>query len=535
MSFFRKLAAAALLAAAPVAFALPAAAETVLHRGNGAEPKALDPHKITGQWENNIVGDMMLGLMTEDAEGKPIYGAATSYETSEDGLTWTWRLREGAVWSDGTPVTAHDFVYALRRINDPKTAAEYASVTNVLKNATKVQTGELPVDQLGVRAVDDMTLEMTLEHPAAYMPALVTHPTFFPVPRHVIEQTGDAWTQPGSYVSNGAYVLKEWRLNDAVEIVKSPTFYDAENVKIDRVVYYGSEDTAANVRRFRAGELDTMTPIPGDQVEQLREDLPEEVRIAPFILTQYISFNLTRKPFDDVRVRTALSMAIDRAAIVDTILKRGERVAYSLVPDVLEGYGHEPQAAFKGQGMPERIEAAKALLAEAGFGPGNPLSFQFSHAQSADAKRIAAALQDMWKQIGVEATLAGTETKVMYDNLRVQNYDVSQSGWIADFPDAKNYLFLAETRSGQMNYTKYSNPEFDALVLASDNEKDAAKRMELLQQAEQILLDDLPMTPMYFGVSSALVRTYVTGYVDNPVNIHRSRWMAVDGERYPLN
>lgn len=527
----RSLAALAVAAA----LAMPAFAEQVLYRGNGAEPAALDPHKVTGQWEMNIVGDMLMGLMTEDAAGNPVAGAAESYTVSEDGLVWTWKLRGDAVWSDGEPVTAHDFVFALRRINDPATAAQYASITHVLKNARAINEGKMPKEELGVRAADDVTLEMTLEHPAPYMPSLVTHPTFFPVPEHVVEAVGEQWTQPGNLVSNGPFILQDWRTNDAVELIKNPLFFDASNVSLDRVVFYSSEDATANVKRFLAGEIDLASTIPAGQIEDLKAQYPEDVRVAPWILTFYVAFNFTRPPFDDLRVRKALSLLVDRTTIADTLLGRGERPAYSLVPDVLDGYGHGPQLAYKGLDLAARQEEAKKLLAEAGFGPDKPLTFKFAHSQNPDVKRVAAALQEMWKAGGVAASLEAMETKTMYDNLRVQNFDVSWAGWIADFKDAKNYLYLAETRSGEMNYTKYSNPKFDELVIQSDNEKDAAKRGELLQQAEQILLDDHAMAPLYFGVSTALVRSYVTGYIDNPLNVHRSRWIAVAGERTPLN
>jgi oligopeptide transport system substrate-binding protein len=529
--FLRPLAAAVFAAT----LALPAAAESVLYRGNGAEPAALDPHKVTGQWESNIVGDMLMGLMTEDADGNPIPGAAESYTVSEDGLVWTWKLREGAVWSDGEPVTAHDFVFALRRINDPATAAQYASITHVLKNARAINEGRSPKEELGVRAVDDLTLEMTLEHPAPYMPSLVTHNTFFPIAEHVVEAVGDKWTQPGNFASNGPFILQDWRTNDAVELIKNPLFFDAASVALDRVVFFSSEDATANVKRFQAGEIDLASTIPSGQIEDLRAQIPDEVRVAPWIVTFYIAFNFTRPPFDDQRVRMALSMLVDRTSIANTLLGRGERLAYALVPDVLGGYGHVPQLAYKDMTLTQRHETAKALLADAGFGPDKPLTFKFAHSQNPDVKRVSAALQEMWKAGGVIASLEAMETKTMYDNLRVQNFDVSWAGWIADFKDAKNYLYLAETRSGEMNYTKYSNPAFDELVIASDNEKDEAKRGDLLQQAEQILLDDHAMAPLYFGVSTALVRTYVTGYNDNPLNIHRSRWIAVTGERTPLN
>ncbi len=535
-NWLRGLAAAAIALGSwgAVAPGLANAAEPiVLHRGNGAEPDSLDPHKATGSWENNIVGDMLIGLMTDDAMARPVPGAAVSYETSADGLVWTFKLREGMVWSDGVPVTADDFVFALQRINSSATNAQYASLTHVVKNAAAALRGDVPVTDIGIRAIDPMTVEITLEHPAPYLTELLTHYTFFPVPKHVVERVGDDWVKPGNYVSNGPYVLKEWQPNSYVHVVRNPTFYDNANVQIDEVYYYSSEDQVASLKRFRAGEFDLNAGIPSQQIDFIRAELGDYLRIAEYVTVNYIVFNLTRPTFQDARVRTAISMLIDRETITDRILKAGETPAYSIVPASIPNYPVKARLAWAEMPMAERIERAKALLAEAGFGPGNPLRFEFSHPSSTDAKRIATALQQMWRAGGVEVELIPGEVRVTYNNLRSQNYDVGWAGWIADFPDAKNFLYLAESRSGEMNYSKYDSVAFNDLVIASDNEADAAKRGELLRQAEQQLLDDAPMAPVLFSVSRNLVNSYVKGFEDNLTNIHRTRFMRIEGPRTP--
>jgi oligopeptide transport system substrate-binding protein len=519
------IAAAALLLAAAPAFADP----VILKRGNGAEPDTLDPQKATGQWENNIIGDMMMGLMTEDPDGHPVYGMAESYETSEDGKTWTFKLRSDAVWSDGVPVTADDFVFALQRLNSPETMSQYASMSqDVILNALEVLKGEVPPEQIGARAIDAKTLELKLRHPAPYLPSLLMHYSFYPVPKHAVEKFGSDWTKPGNYVSNGAFTLADWRPNEFVLAKKNPKFFDAANVKIDEVYYFAQEDQIANVKRFRAGEFDICQGIPGQLLDELRRSMPESVRIAPYIANWYITFNLTRDPWKDARIRTALGMAIDREQITDRILRGGETPAYTFVQPNVPNYPHTAKLKYADMPMPERLAEARRLLAEAGYGPDNPLTFEFLHMQSTDSKRIAAALQAMWGAVGVKMSPAGSETKIVYANLRTQNFQVALAGWIADFPDASSYLYLAKTAAEDMNYSKYSNAEYDQLNNDGDDEVDATRRGEILSQAEQIMLDDAPMVPIYNAVTRNLVQPYVSGWGDALTNNHRTRWMSID-------
>lgn len=528
-----KIKALAAALAACLALAAPAAEAAdpvVLYRGNGAEPDTLDPQKATGQWENNILGDMFMGLMTEDSKGEPLYGMAESYTVSDDGLVWTFKLRPGIVWSDGVPVTAGDFVFAYQRINSAATSSQYASLTHVIKNAAGVLAGTIPPDQIGARAIDDATLELTLEHPASYLPQLLMHYALYPVPKHAIEKFGDDWVKPGNYVSNGAYTLAEWRPNEFVRVVKNPKFFDAANVKIDEVVYYSQEDQLANVKRFRAGETDISQGIPGQQIDELRRSMPDKVRIAPYIANWYITFNLTEDPWKDQRIRTALGLAINREELTGKILRAGETPAYTFVQPNIPNYPHEAKLFYADMPMDQRLALARKLLAEAGYGPDNPLTFEFLHMQSTDSKRIGIALQGFWAQIGVKMTPAGSETKTVYANLRNQNFQVALAGWIADYPDASNYLYLAETSSEEMNYSKYSNAAFDQLNNDADNEPDPVKRGEMLNRAEQMMLDDAPMVPIYNAVSRNLVAPYVKGWDDALTNNHRTRWISIDVE-----
>ncbi len=505
----------------------------VLHRGNGAEPSSLDPHKAAGTWENNIIGDLFLGLYTEAPDGSPILGAAEAHEISEDGLTHTFTIREGLVWSDGEPVTAFDFEFSLKRIINPETAARYASLLYPIENAADINGGINPnLDELGVRAVDARTFEITLNRPAAFLPWLLTHYTTFALPQHVIERYGDAWTRPENMVTNGAYTLAEWTPNDHITTVANPLFYDAANVAIDQVIFYPTDDESAALRRFRAGELDMNTGFPSQQYEWLQKNMPEEMHVADYIGTSYLSINTERPPFDDVRIRQALALAIDRDIIAYQILKTGETPAYTLVPPLIPNYT-PPQAFFADWDRNRRITEAKRLMREVGYSPENRLRFEYRYRESVDNRRIAVAIGRFWRKIYVDVDLINTEPAVHYRDLEVGNYSVGDAGWIADYPDAENYLFLLDSSSGLLNYGNYANAEYDALLALAQETVDATDRATILAQAEAIIMDEMPLIPIIYLVSRSLVGQQVVGYVDNPVHIHRTRWMSIDESRRP--
>lgn len=525
-----RLAFIAALAFAPIGAS--AADKVVMHRSNGAEPDSLDPHKSSGTWENNIIGDMILGLMTENAKGETIYGAAESHKMSADGRVYTFQIRKDMTWSDGVPVTADDFVFALERILDPKTAAQYASILYPIKNAAAINQGRLPPVNIGARAIDAKTLEVTLENPTPYFLELLTHYTAFPVPKHKVAQLGDDWVKAGNYVSNGAYMLADWVPNSQVRLVRNPKFYDAANVKIDEVVFYPISDSSIALKRFRAGELHATNDFPTREYQKLKsggypEIKPSEVRVAPYTATSYIQFNTTKAPFNDARVRRALSLALDRETITDKVLGTGQVPAYALVPPGMANYGQGPELDFKGKPFAERQAEAKALLAEAGFTAANPLKFQYRYRENLDNRRIAIAVAAMWKEIGVSAELFNAETKVHYNALRTQDFEVADAGWVADYNDAENYLFLLQSTSGQMNYGKYANPAYDALMAKAAATTNLEARAAILRDAERIILGEQPLVPLFFSVSRSLVRSNVEGWEDNLLNWHRTRFMRI--------
>ncbi|HVY04063.1 MAG TPA: peptide ABC transporter substrate-binding protein [Caulobacterales bacterium] len=502
----------------------------ILDIANGAEPASLDPHKANGTWEANIIGDMFVGLTTEDPWGRVTPGMATNWETSDDGLTWTFFLRD-ALWSDGEPVTAYDFEYAFRHIMDPKNLAEYASLLYVIHNGEAVNDGKLPPEALGVRAIDEKTLEIKLEYPAPYLPQLLMHQTTFPIPKHVVEKWGDEWIKPAHIEVNGPYKLVKWWSNYIIELKKNPLFYDARNVCLNQLYFYPTTDSDAVVRAFKNREYGWATRFPGSKYDILKKEMPKEVRAAPTLLTQYLSFNMTKKPFDDPRVRLALSEAIDREFIVRNINKSGYQPGYQFVPPGMPHYDNSAHLKFRGEPLAERRADAKRLLEEAGFGPNRHLSFEYSFRSGGDGPKIAVALQGDWREIApwVDVQLVPTETQIHYANLRVKKFDIGDGGWQGDYADPQNFLYLLQSNAGAQNYPGYSNPQYDALMEQANHELDPDARGLLMSRAEQIMLDDNPIVPLSIGASQNLVDSRITGYEDNISDVHRARWMCFAG------
>ncbi len=529
----RVLLTALLAAAAMLSVAIPAEAEKILRRGNLAEPYSLDPQRATGTPENNIIGDLIMGLYTEAADAKPILGAAESVKTSDDGLTWTFKIRDHT-WSDGTLVTADDFVFSLRREMNPATAAQYANVLYPIKNAEKVNKGTLPLDQLGVHAPDPQTLIIELENPAPFLPELLTHYTAFPLPQHVVEKYASDWTKPGNMISNGPYVLAEWRPHDHVKLVKNPKFWDAANVKIDEVYFYPTDNDEAALKRFRTDELDTQEQWPLNEHKWLQQHIPNEARSYTALNVTFTSFNVNRKPLDDVRVRRALAEAVDRQAIERDVYGHVYGVeALSILPPGTANVDQSAQVLWVGMTMEQRKADAKKLLAAAGFGPGHPLHLTYDYVQNPDVKRAAVAMQAMWKDVGADIELAATEFKVHYKLLETHNYDLAQTAWVFDYNDAKNMLFLFVSSTVEMNYPGYKNPVFDKLMARADSEKDVATRGKLLGQAAGVIMNDVPFAPNFYPYLRPLVKSYVLNWVNNPRDINRTRWLDMESKPGP--
>jgi len=508
----------AALAALLLLLATPSLAAE-LRRGNGGEPDSLDPAFAGTQWEDNIVGDLMVGLTTLDAGARPIPGMAESWDISKDGLSWSFHLRR-AQWSDGAPVTAGDFVFAFRRLADPATRSRYAANLWILKNGAAVSAGKLPSASLGVAAPKPGLLVLTLEHPAPYLPELLAHITASPVPRQAAKS---GWARPGTYVGNGPYLLKEWVPNDHITLAKNPRFFDAAHVGFETVTYYPTTDSAAAVKRFRAGELDLQSPVAASEIAWLKANLPGALKVTSSLAVSYVAINLER--LKDARVRRALNLAIDREAITQKVLKLGEPAAYAIVPPGTANYPGQAGFDFRNRPFPARLAEAQSLMRQAGYGPANRLMLVYATTTSSDNRRMAAVLQAMLGQIYVNLTIRAADVPNHFRSLRAHDYDLGIANWYADFNDASNFLDLLREHAGN-NYAGYRNPAFDRLMDQTNAEPDAARRGALLARAEQIALADYPWIPLRFPAQTDLVAPGLKGWVANARDLHRSRWLA---------
>jgi len=511
-------------------FSLSAAtAQMVYNRGSGGDPETLDSQKTSTVVESDILLDLYEGLVTYDAKAQIVPGVAESWSANDDGTVYTFKLRPNAKWSNGDPVKAQDFVFSFRRLMNPETGAKYANILYTLKNGEKVNKGQAKVEELGVKAIDDRTLEITLEQPAPYFIAQLAHQTGLPVHPASVEKFGKDFVKPENMVSNGAFMLKSFTPNDKIVMVKNPSYREAASVKIDQVNVIPAEDRSAALRRFQAGELHTYTDVPTDQIKFIKETLKDQFKVAPYLGTYYFAVNTKKPPFDDVRVRQALSMVIDRDFLADDIWGGTMIPAYSFIPPGIGNYGEPATASWKDLSPIEREDKAKALLKAAGYGPGGKkLTVEIRYNTSENHKNTSVALANMWKPLNVEVKLVNTDLKTHYALLRDKgDYDVARAGWIADYSDPQNFLFLAESDNKGLNYASYSNPEFDALMKKAAATKDLAARAKVLKEAEAIFMRDEPYLSLLFYGSKNLVSNKVSGWESNTLDRHLSRFLSI--------
>lgn len=519
MQGFRRILATAVLAAClGIASTATGLAQIVFHRGNDGDPETLDAHKTSTVSEAHLLRDLSEGLVIHNMKGEVVPGAAESWTTSPDGRTYSFTLRDNARWSNGDPVTAADFVFSLRRMINPETGAKYANILYPILNAEKINKGtaESKLEDLGVRAPDARTVEITLERPTPYFLELLTHQTGLPVHPASVARYGKDFVKPENWVSNGAYVLKEFVPNSHIRLDRNKAFHDTAKVAIDTVIYYPSSDLAAAARRFQAGELHLTTDIPADQIKQLREKLGDQVRVAPYLGTYFLIINTAKPPFDDQRVRRALSLVIDREFIADEIWAGTMLPAYGAIPPHIGNYGERAEADFKATSPLDREDEAKRLLAAAGFGPGTPLKVQLRYNTTDNNRRTMIAVAEQWKAIGVETSFINTDGKTHFAFLRDGgDFDIARYGWIGDYSDPHNFLFLFLSDNTGFNSGKYNNPTFDALVKLGENETDLAKRAAILREADAIISADIPWIPLMYYSTKNLVSPKLVGFEQN--------------------
>lgn len=488
-----------------------------LVRGNGTEPESLDPQKVSGVPESNVIRDLLEGLVNQDSKGNLVPGAAKSWETA-DNKTWIFHLREDAKWSNGDPVTADDFVYTWRRLADPKTASPYASYIKMttMANAEDIIAGKKPSDTLGVEAVDTHTLKVTLDKPVSYFASMLVHTSMKPVNQKVVEKFGDDWTKVDNYVSNGAYKLDKWVVNERIVLTRNDNYWDNKDTVINKVTYLPIENQVAGMNRFLAGELDITYEMPNEHFKRLEKEYPQDVKVTPYLCSYYYEFNTKRKPFDDANVRKALSYAIDRDVLAKFIVGKGETPAYNFTPLATNGLEVE-MPEYSKLDQKQRLAKAKELLKAAGYDQNNPLQFNLLYNTSENHKKIAVAISSMWKKgLGVKAVLENQEWKSYLDSKRQGNFDVSRAGWCGDYNEASTFLAIMHSGHSQ-NYPKYSSVAYDKAIDDAILAKSDAQRAADYKQAEAQLAEDMPIMPIYHYVNARLVNPQLGGYpMENP-------------------
>lgn len=485
-----------------------------LVRNNGSEPQSLDPHKIEGVPESALARDLFEGITIVGPDGEILPGSATSWE-NKDFTVWTFKIREDAKWSDGSPVTAQDFVYSWQRLADPNTASPYESYLQYahIVNIDDIIAGKKKPSELGVKAIDDHTLEVTLSEAVPYLPKLIAHSSMSPVNQKVIEKFGEKWTQPANFVGNGAYNLKNWTVNERIELERSPTYWDNKKTVIDKVTYLPISSEVTDVNRYRAGEIDmTYSNLPIELFQKLKKEIPDELRISPYLCTYYYEINNEKAPFNDPRVREALKLSMDRDIITYKVKNQGDIPAYGFTPPFTDGIKETKPEWFTALSQEQRNEKARQLLEEAGYNKSNPLKFKLLYNTSDLHKKVAIAASSLWKKnLGAEVSLENQEWKTFLDTRHQGSYDVARAGWCADYNEPSSFLNMMLSNSSN-NTVHYKNPQFDALMKESLRVKTDDERAAIYQKAEEALDKDSAIVPLYYYVNTRLVKPYVGGY-----------------------
>jgi oligopeptide transport system substrate-binding protein len=503
----------------------------ILHFGNGSEPQGLDPHVVTGVPENKLIRALFEGLAVKNPYTlEPEPGVAKSWEFSEDGRIITFHINPAARWSNGDPMSAHDYVWSWRRALNPVMGNLYAYMLFPVKNAEAYATGKLEdVSELGVKALDDLTLQVTLTEPTPYFIQLMDHYSTFAVHRPTLEKFGKAtdrftkWTRVENIVSNGAFKLTEWLLNRRISMAKSETYWDAQNVSLNGVVFYPTENIVSEERMFRAGQLHYTQSIPLEKIPVYETMKNSPYVQAPYLGTYFYLINTNVPPVDDVRVRRALSMAVDREKLSATVMQKSVYPAYSITPPGTLGY--QPPKLFSYD-----VDKAKQLLADAGYpnGEGWP-GLEITYNTSESHRKVAVALQQMWKNsLNIDITIANQEWKVYLDSVSQMNFQVARRGWIGDYVDPNNFLDLYLSAGGNNN-TGYADPHFDELISKlAPQAKTKEERFARFYEAETMLMEEMPIIPVYTYTSKHLVHPSVKGLPSNLMDSLNLKYVSLE-------
>ena len=499
-----------------------------LERGLPTDPESLDHHKARSTQAAEVLRDIGEGLTGYSATGELVPAAAERWDVSEDGLTYTFHLRDELRWSNGEPLTAQDFVVGMRRLVTPATAAVYAEMLIDIENAAGIISGDIPASMLGVEAPDERTLVLRLVQPTPYLLGLLSHPSTFPIHAASVEAHGDSFARPGKLVSNGAYRLDAWVPGSIISLKRNEHYWNNAGTAIDAVNYHVLVQDRSELNRYRAGELHITSTVPADSFAQLREDFAGQLHVAPYLGVYYYGLNLTKEPFrDNLALREALSMAIDREELTSSVLGRGETPAYSWVPPGVNNY-EAAQVGFVALDKEEREQLARVRYKEAGYGEDKPLKIEVRYNTGDLHRKIAVAVQSMWSEVlGAEVTLVNEEFQVLLSNMReAEVTQVFRASWMGDYNDAHTFLSILQGGS-PANMPRYASEQYDDLMDRAASHVDPERRRLYLEEAERVMLADHPVIPLYFYVSKHLVRPEVGGWGDNVLDYHYSQHLSL--------
>ncbi|MDA3919651.1 MAG: peptide ABC transporter substrate-binding protein [Salinisphaera sp.] len=496
----------------------------VLRKGNGSEPGTLDPHQASGVPAAGILQDLYEGLVITGHKGGILPADAKTWEISADRKTYTFHLRDNARWSNGAPVTAGDYVFSFRRMVDPKTASPYADIHAPIVNATAIINGDKTPATLGVKALDKHTLQIRLDKPTPFFLQTLAHVSSDPVYPPAVKKWGDAFTQPAHSVSNGAYQLKQWRVNDKIVLVRNRQYWDNAHTRIDQVEYYPIDNSKSELSRYQAGGLDWTYSVPAADLDAIKANIPKQLHTVPTLGIAYFGMNVTRAPFKDNRkLRLALSMALNRQVIVDKILRGGQIPAYSWIPTAVQGYD-SVRYQWADWSDKRRDAMARKLYQEAGYSDQHPLKAEFLYPTGGIGKTLSLVAAAMWRKVlGVEITPRNEEWKVFLQTTRNQfDTQIFWGGWIGDYEDPNTFFSILNSHAA-LNYTGYHSAVYDKAQAASEHVPNGPQRTALMHTAEAALLHDAPLMPIFFWTNHHLIKPYVKGFVPNPLDNYYSK------------
>ena len=488
----------------------------ILYIGNGTEPQDLDPHIVTGVPESKVLMALLEGLVVRNPDGPdPLPGVARDWNISDDGKTYTFILRDDAFWSNGDKVTAGDFVYSWNRMLMPSLGSKYPDMLYDLVGAEDFNKGKITdFSEVGVKALNQTTLQVVLRNPAPYFLELLCHYTTRPVHKDTIEKhgsmdtAGSQWTRPANFVGNGPFLLKTWELNKVIIVEKNPKYWNESIVRLNEIHFFPIDNASREDLMFRSGQLHVTGTVPPEKVESYKEKYPENIQVDPYYGTYYYRFNTNKKPFENKLVRKALSLALDRTLIVEKVTKGGQLEAFSFTPP-------DPDSYFPPTKLEYNPEKARELLKKSGYSSDTLPTIDLLYNTSEGHQKLAQAIQQMWKTtLGIDVTLTNTDWKVYLSRQSIGDFQIARAGWIGDYIDPKSFLDMMVTGRGN-NQTGWSNKEYDNLLVKASNSTSQQERFNYFYEAEKILIDEMPIIPIYTYTRIYMLHEDVQGWGNN--------------------